>query len=110
MINQTALWLAIVLLYYCYVECVKDTYSFEFGEKLDPSWVVSECEQEICNSRIKCAALCYQQHPSCYYWGYNGTCYILKDSLDQETCSEENCTSPGMRIYKVTFELGYYVL
>lgn len=80
---------------------IRDTYRCDFIDTFDPDWVDYEHYESL--TRIECGTLCYERRWSCMYWGYNGSCYLLKNSVDKDKCSKEDCSSPGMKIYKVLY-------
>lgn len=69
-------------------------------DKLDPAWVYFE--HRSINTKVKCASLCYQDEQNCAYFGYKAkSCYLLMDTVDQSSCSKEDCSNEGMKVYKV---------
>ncbi|KAG8190109.1 hypothetical protein JTE90_026679 [Oedothorax gibbosus] len=73
-------------------------YSLDIRDKMDPVWIRSDLSPV---SRIECAHLCFKQ--SCKYFGYSEGrhCHLLEDSVDEEQCADGECSSPGMKIYKL---------
>ena len=72
----------------------------DIHDMLDSSWIHSK--YNVIGTAIQCASLCYRQREKCAYFGYKGdTCYLLKDTVDRNFCSQEDCTDSGMKVFKV---------
>ena len=88
------------------VEGERHQFFLDIYDMLDSSWIQSK--YNVVGTTVQCASLCYRQRDKCAYFGYKeATCYLLKDTVDRNVCSKEDCTDSGMKVFKVN-KFFYY--